>query len=377
MVVANPFLAKLFAYCEGLAASDIHLGVGLKPRLRVQGKLEEYGEFPVLDSQAVDAIAMELGLSTLPIGSSDGTEKIRVTLFAKGSIDGAVTSPTGVRYRFNIFRESSRTAVALRRLDSTFLPLETLGIPAKAADFCLCRDGLVLVTGPAGSGKSTTLATLIDRINRTRKGHIITIEDPVEHIHQSRLSIVRQRQIGRDATSFNAALVEALRQDPDVILMGEIRELDTIRTAITAAETGHLVFATLHAGDSAGAVERIAGVFPAEEQTGIRHQLALVLRGVVAQQLLPSTTPGERVAACELMVNTTGVANLIATGRTQQIYSAIETGANVGMQTMEASLAALVRQGRISELTAFAACRNPDILSKRLATAMRQTAANL
>lgn len=366
MALTNPVLERLFAYCEGLGASDIHLGADLRARFRVQGKLEEYPEFPVFDTQGVDALAMHLGLATLPIGSADGTERIRTTLFAKGSIDGAVTSATGVRFRFNIFRESGRTAVALRRLDSEFLPLETLGIPAKVADFCHCRDGLVIVTGSAGSGKSTTLATLVDRINRTRKGNIITIEDPVEHIHKSQLSIVRQRQIGRDAVSFRSALVEALRQDPDVILLGEIRELETIRTAITAAETGHLVFATLHAGDAAGAIERLAGVFPAEEQTGIRHQLALVLRGVLAQQLLPSTTAGERVAACELLVNTTGVANLIATGRTQQIYSAIETGSAAGMLSMDASLASLVRRGKITELTAIASSRNPDIMAKRL-----------
>ncbi|MBR1871152.1 MAG: PilT/PilU family type 4a pilus ATPase [Kiritimatiellae bacterium] len=366
MALNNLLLERLFAYCEGLSASDIHLGAGVKPRFRVQGRLEECGEFPALDSEMVDAAAMTLGLTTLPVGSPDGAERIRMHLLERGAMDGAITSPTGARYRFNIYRENSRTAVALRRLDSGFLPLEKLGIPLRMENFCSCRDGLVLVTGPAGSGKSTTLATLIDRINRTRKGHIITIEDPVEHLHESKLSLVRQRQIGRDAASFHAALVEALRQDPDVILMGELRELATIRTAITAAETGHLVFATLHAGDAAGAVERITGVFPAEEQTGIRQQLALVLRGILAQRLLPGVAEGSRIAACELLVNTTGIANIIATGRTTQIYSAIETGAKDGMVTLEASLAELVGKGKITVRTALAAARSPENLAKRL-----------
>lgn len=365
MALTAGALERIYAYCEGLQASDVHLSSGESPRFRVQGRLETYPEFPAMDGEGVDDIAMELGLSTLPAGCPDGTERIRRELFAKGSIDGAVTSPSGARYRFNIFRESDSTAVALRRLESSSRSLAELGLPAGLAAFCKLTDGLILVTGPTGSGKSTTLASLIDTINSTRQAHIITIEDPVEYVHESRLSLVHQRQIGRDARSFNEALVSALRQDPDVILVGEVRELETIRTALTAAETGHLVFATMHAGDAAGAIERLVGVFPADEQASVRHQLALVLRGVIAQHLLPGSL-SKRVAAVELLVNTTGVANLIATGRTAQIYSALETGQGAGMIPLDRALADLARRGEISEATALAAAHQPETFAKRL-----------
>lgn len=358
-------LKSLFALCEATGASDVHLAAGLVPRLRIQGRLAPHPALPVFSGEQVDEAAMELGLETLPVGCPDGTERVRLTLLREGAVDGAVTSPGGSRYRFNIFRDAGRTAVALRRLDSKFRTLEELGLPAKLADFCACPDGLVIVTGPTGSGKSTTLATLIDRINRTRAGHIITIEDPIEFVHASQGCLVNQRQVGRDAKSFNAALVEAMRQDPDVILVGEIRDLETFRTAIVASETGHLVFATLHAGDCAGAVERFVSVFPAEEQEGVRRQLALVLRGIFAQHLLPSPRGG-RVAAYELLVNTTGVANLIATGRTAQIYSLIETGARMGMTTLDQSLAELLAKGRIAEQAALALTRSPETLRSRL-----------
>ena len=365
MALMSERLKSLFAICEATGASDVHLACGQVPRLRIQGRLAPHPAFPVFDAETVDEVAMELGLETLPVGCPDGTERVRLTLLRDGAVDGAVTSPGGSRYRFNLFREAGRTAVALRRLDSKFRTLEELGLPAKLADFCACPDGLVIVTGPTGSGKSTTLATLIDSINRARQGHIITIEDPVEFIHASQGCLVNQRQVGRDARSFNGALVEAMRQDPDVILVGEIRDLETFRTAVMASETGHLVFATLHAGDCAGAVERFVSVFPAEEQEGVRRQLALVLRGIFAQHLLPGVSGG-RVAACELLVNTTAVANLIATGRTAQLYSLIETGARAGMVTLDQSLADLLARGRIAESVALALTRNPETLRSRL-----------
>lgn len=364
-MAVSALLEKLFAQCEVTKASDIHLACGIVPRFRMQGLLVPHPAFAALNEEQVDAVAMELGLETLPLGCPDGTERVRLTLLREGSIDGAITSPGGFRYRFNLFREAGRTAVALRRLDAGFRSLEVLGLPARLADFCACTDGLVIVTGPTGSGKSTTLATLIDTINQTRPGHIITVEDPIEYVHASRTCLVNQRQIGRDAKSFNDALVEALRQDPDVILVGEIRDLATIRTAITAAETGHLVFATLHAGDCAGAVERLVSVFPADEQTAIRHQLALVLRGIFAQHLLPSISGG-RAAACELLVNTTAIANLIATGRSAQIYSAMETGQKLGMMTLDQSLADLLVKGRIGENAAVSLSRNPETLRRRV-----------
>ena len=358
----------LFRECEARGASDIHLAAGQPPWMRVRGRLDSCGG-RTLPEEEVESAAIALGAMTLPpdeTGDCDVRSRVLGRLAERGAIDGACTSPSGARYRFNVFREGGRCAIALRRLDDVFRSLADLGLPERLGDFCDCRDGLVVVTGPTGSGKSTTLATLIDRVNRTRGGHVITIEDPVEYLHVSNKCLVQQRQIGRDARDFNSALVESLRQDPDVILVGEIRELETIRTAITAAETGHLVFTTLHAGDCAGAVERIVSVFPADEQDGIRHQLALVLRGIFAQHLLPTADGAGRVPACELLVATPAIANLVATGRSNQIHSAIETGAAQGMFTLDQSLANLVASGKVTLTSAMGLCHNPERLAKRL-----------
>lgn len=365
----NSLLESLFLRCEECGASDIHLSPSELPRLRIRGELIPMTDYRTFDEVAVDEIAMELGLSTLPIGCSDGTERIRYTLLKEGAVDGAISSPSGARYRFNVYREMNRHAIALRRLDMTFRNFCELGLPRRLEDFCNERDGMVIISGPTGSGKSTTLATMLNRINIMRRGHIVTIEDPIEYIHKSEQSLVHQRQVGRDTKSFNDALVEALRQDPDVILVGEMRDLDTMRTALRAAETGHLVFTTLHAGDCAGAIERMVSVFPAEEQPSVRHQLALVLRGICAQHLLPVANGEGRVPAVELLVNTTAVANMVATGRTQQIYSLIETGGQYGMCTLDESLATLCRSGKIAERTAMALSKNPEILRRRIGDA--------
>lgn len=357
------FLNTLFAHCETHMASDIHLCAGLEPRFRVQGVLRPVANYGVARPNLIETLGLVLASGTLPPSEKDPLNAARQQLLANGSVDGATTSPGGHRYRFNVFRENASTAIALRRLDDRFLSLDELGLPPQLGDFCLLPDGLVVVTGPTGSGKSTTLATLIEEINLTRDGHIITIEDPVEYVHQSHRSLVHQRQIGRDATSFNSALVDSLRQDPDVILVGEIRELETIRTAITAAETGHLVFTTLHAGDCVGAIERLVSVFPSSEQDGIRRQLSLVLRGIFAQHLLsPAQAGGRRVACGELLIVTSAIANLIATGKSQQIYSSIETGGAQGMQTLDQALAKLLSAGKIGEQTASSITRNPSLL---------------
>ena len=358
-------LESLLAMCEETDASDLHLSVGLAPRFRIRGVLVAYGGFRPFDVKTVDSLAMEIGLFTLPVGSPDGTEKVRTILLRDGAVDGALTAPSGTRFRFNVYRANDRHVIALRRLDQKFHTFHELGLPGRIEDFCVERDGLVIVTGPTGSGKSTTLATMIDQINHSRDGHIITIEDPIEFLHASDRCIVNQRQVGRDTRSFNDALVESLRQDPDVILVGEMRDLATVRTALRAAETGHLVFSTLHAGDCAGAIERLISVFPAEEQTSARHQLALVLRGIFAQHLLPSPD-GKRRPACELLVNTPACANLIATGRTAQIYSVIETGGKSGMRTLDQSLAELLAARLIDERTALMLSRNPDVLKRRM-----------
>ena len=367
----NNLLESLFACCEENGASDIHLSPGEVPRLRIRGELKAMTDYRAFDAETVDEIAMELGLATLPVGSSDGSERVRYLLLKEGALDGAVSSPSGARYRFNLFREMNRHAVALRRLDARFRDFSELGLPRRIEGFCGERDGLVIVSGPTGSGKSTTLATVINRINTVKMGHIVTIEDPVEYIHASKKCLVRQRQVGRDAKSFNDALVEALRQDPDVILVGEMRDADTMRTALRAAETGHLVFTTMHAGDAAGAVERMISVFPADEQPSVRHQLALVLRGIVVQHLLPTVDGRGRVPATELLVNTPAVANLISTGRPAQIYSLIETGGQHAMCTLDESLASLVRRSLVEPSRAFALSKNPEILKRRIGDAHR------
>lgn len=343
--------------CVGRDGSDVHLSPGLPPHIRIHGDLTPLDGSAVLDPASVTSLCSEL--LGAPLGD-----------MPKGSLDGAVSSRDGVRFRFNIFLRQGEPAIALRRLEDRFRPLSELGLPESLLNLADARDGLVVISGPTGAGKSTTLATLIDHVNRTRSGHIITIEDPIEYLHKPSRCVVNQRQVGSDAPNFNDALVASLRQDPDVVLVGEIRDLDTIRTAITAAETGHLVFTTLHAGDCVGSIERLVSVFPSEEQDGIRRQLSLVLRGIVAQRLLPALSvdgPARRVACSEILINNPAVANLIATGKSAQIYSAMETGSAAGMQTMEQDLARLWVAGRIGEQTAAAMARNPSVMRERAA----------
>lgn len=372
-------LNQLFEHCERTGASDIHLSAGLPPYFRIKGALQPAERFTVLEPDALLHVARALMTRMSGIPDYD----MAALLGHRGAVDGACTSPGKGRYRFNIFRcqasaalmengalSPSGISIALRRLEDRFRSLEELGISRQVADFCDIKNGLVIVSGPTGSGKSTTLATLLDMINRSRAGHVITIEDPVEYVHTPIQSLINQRQVGVDASSFHDALVDSLREDPDIILVGEIREMETIRTAITAAETGHLVFTTLHAGDCAGAIERLVSVFPAGEQESIRRQLALVLRGILVQHLIPSEKADEgglrRIPACELMFNTPAVANLIATGKTAQLYTAIETGSSLGMQTLEQDLVRLYLAGEIRQNTALALAHHPDVLRNRL-----------
>lgn len=354
---------QLLAACIAQDGSDLHFSPKLPPHIRVHGELGPLSGEPPVSGPEIDRLAVEL------VRRMGSTQELAPWLKQHGSMDGAMTSAAGVRFRFNVFRRQGETALAVRRLEDRFRTLAELGLPESMRQFCELRDGLVVVSGPTGAGKSTTLATLLDHVNRTRAGHIITIEDPIEYLHVPVRCVVNQRQVGVDAPSFNDALVNSLRQDPDVVLVGEIRDLETIRTAITAAETGHLVFTTLHAGDCVGSIERLVAVFPSDEQEGIRRQLALVLRGIVAQRLLPvisSNGSGSRRVACsEILLNTPAIGNLIATSKSAQIYSSMETGTTLGMQTFEQDLARLWVSGRITEATAMAMARHPNVLRDR------------
>ena len=368
---ALPFLFRLLAQCVDAGASDLHLSPGDKPHLRIQGDLRPCEAEPLTAAQTA-ALARKLVEFA---GLAADTFNERMTRM--GAMDGAVSAPDGTRFRFNVFYKQRQFVLVFRRLEDRFRSLAELGLPESLYTLSDLRDGLVIVSGPTSAGKSTTLATLIDRINRSRSGHIVTIEDPIEYVHKTPRSLVNQRQVGLDAPSFNDALVSALRQDPDVILLGEIRDLDTIRTAITAAETGHLVFTTLHAGDCVSSIERLISVFPSGEQEGIRRQLALVVKAIVAQHLLPAATPPQTdgtphrpllLAVSEILTVNPAVANLIATGKSAQIYSLMETGQSLGMQTLEQDLARLCCAGQITEAVAIAAARNVHVLRSRMAT---------
>jgi len=351
-------LQHLLAVCVARDASDLHLAAGQPPLLRVDGLLAVAAGEPALSKTEIEAFAGEL------LGA--GQAKI---LEARGDCDGALTA-AGSRFRFNVFKRGGALSIAVRRLEERFRSLRELGLPESLYELCDSPDGLVIVAGPTGAGKSTTLAALINRINQTHPRHIITIEDPIEYLHAPARALVNQRQVGTDCPTFNDALVASLREDPDVILVGEIRDLETIRTAITAAETGHLVFTTVHAADCVGVIERLVSVFQAAEQEGIRRQLSLVLRAVITQQLLvcdgtlsvATNAPvgrRARMVACEIMVVNSAVANLIATGKSSLIYSTMEIGVAQGMQTLEHDLARLHVGGHISEATALAFAKSP------------------
>jgi len=272
------------------------------------------------------------------------------------------------RFRVNCYFQRGSVSAAFRHIPHEIKTLEELHMPSILADFTRKPRGFVLVTGPTGSGKTTSLAAMIDLINREREDHILTIEDPIEFMHAHQKCIVNQREVGTDAPDFALALKAALRQDPDVILVGEMRDPETIATALTAAETGHLVFATLHTQSTAQTVDRIIDVFPAEQQGQVRMQLSIALQAIITQQLLPTADGAGRVCACEVLVPTPAIRNLIREGKTHQIYSAIQTSGSTGMQTMDAALAQLVRQGKITRKLAEARAAVPEELVRLLGT---------
>ncbi|WP_425807647.1 type IV pilus twitching motility protein PilT [Desulfitobacterium sp. Sab5] len=317
-------------------ASDIHLAVESPPILRINGVLTRIGE-DKLSGQDLEQLAHSLM-----------NEHQAKRFEEQGELDFSYSLPGVGRFRVNTFRQRGSVAIVIRIIPFRIPTPESLGLPPVCVELAKLEKGLVLVTGPTGSGKSTTLASMIDYINQTRSKHIVTIEDPIEYLHKHRLSLVNQREIGNDTLSFANALRAVLRQDPDVILVGEMRDLETISTAVTAAETGHLVFSTLHTNDATQAIDRMIDVFPPFQQQQIRVQLASVLQGVLAQQLLPRQDNQGRVAVFEVLMVTQGARNLIREGKTHQLPTVIQTGGKMGMQSMEKGIQDLARQGIIS-----------------------------
>jgi twitching motility protein PilT len=336
-------------------ASDLHITAGAPPTIRVRGHLKALGDFPKLSQQ--DTRELIYGILN---------DDQRARFERERQIDFAYQIPGAARFRVNAYQQRSAVGAAFRLIPTEIPALETLGLPPVVKDLVTRPRGLVLCTGPTGSGKSTTLAAMLDVINATRDEHIMTVEDPIEFLHLHKRCLVNQREVGSDAMSFAHALKAALRQDPDIILVGEMRDLETISTALTAAETGHLVFATLHTQDTPQTIDRIVDVFPAEQQGQVRMMLSVALQGILTQQLLPTADGAGRCVAVEILTPTPAVRNLIREGKTHQIYSAIQTGAVHGMQTMDAALSELVRNGKITRELALSRAGNAEELSRLL-----------
>src|SRR6201997_1499259 len=336
-------------------ASDLHLSAGANPTVRVRGRLSPLEEYPRLSPT-----------DTREIIYSILNSEQRQRLETDWQLDFAYSVPGHARFRVNAYFQRGALGAAFRLIPFGLSSVDELGLPAVVHDMTRRPRGFVLVTGPTGSGKSTSLAAMIDEINETREEHIMTIEDPIEFLHGHKKCMVNQRELGSDALSFAHALKAALRQDPDVILVGEMRDLETISTALTAAETGHLVFATLHTMDTAQTIDRIIDVFPAHQQGQVRVQLSVALQGIMTQQLLPTADGSGRVVATEVLVPNPAVRNLIREGKTHQIYSVLQTSSAAGMPTMDASLASLVRQGAITPRLAESRSSTPEELNRLL-----------
>lgn len=324
-------------------ASDLHLTVGIPPTIRLHGQLVPM-DLPALRNEDTFELIGQL-LEGRPVLA----EKFR----EKGEVDFSYMANGIGRFRVNVFKQRGSWAAALRAITVTIPTMDELGLPKRILQsLCDNTRGLILVTGPTGSGKSTTLATMIDYINNSRREHILTLEDPIEYLHKHKGCVVNQREVGFDTQSYANALKAALREDPDVILVGEMRDQETIGIAITAAETGHLVLSTLHTIGAAETIDRVIDVFPPHQQQQIRVQLANVLRGVISQQLLPRSDVKGRCVAQEIMVANAAIGNLVREGKNHQIYSHIQTGAQLGMMTMDASIVKHYREGHISLQTA-------------------------
>ena len=348
MEASEVTIEQIMGCAKDAGASDVHITVGISPKMRVNGKLMVM-PFPVL-----------LPADTKRICDSMMNDKQKEHFEEKGEWDFSYSIPQMGRYRVNAFRQRGSVAMVLRIVGTVVPTPESLSLPPSVIELYKMKRGLVLITGPTGSGKSTTLASLVGKINMDLDAHIITLEDPIEYLHRHARSIVNQREIGIDATSYDLALRSALREDPDVILVGEMRDLETISTAITAAETGHLVLSTLHTIGAAATIERIIDVFPPHQQEQIRTQLANVLVSVVSQQLVPTVDRRGRVAAFEVMHATPAIRNLIRENKTHQIATSIQTSRRLGMITMDDALVELYMKGKIdrNEALNFAQDKN-------------------
>ncbi|MBK5117374.1 MAG: type IV pilus twitching motility protein PilT [Thermoleophilia bacterium] len=347
--------AEVLTRMVEVRASDVHLTPGFAPALRVRGRITPMDDYPPLSPQQTRDVVYA-------ILNNDQRKRFE----NEQQLDFAYSIPDVARFRVNCYFQRGAVSAAFRHVPQEIKTVAELQLPAVLEELCRKPRGFVLVTGPTGSGKTTSLAAMIDLINKEREEHILTIEDPIEFMHHHQKCIVNQREIGSDAIDFAKALKAALRQDPDVILVGEMRDLETISTALTAAETGHLVFATLHTQSTSQTVDRIIDVFPAEQQGQVRMQLSIALQGIITQQLLPTADGAGRVCACEVLLPTPAIRNLIREGKTHQIYSAIQTSGATGMQTMDAHLAQLVREGKITRKLAEARAAVPEELRRLL-----------
>ena len=352
--MAAPSLQEILTIAYNAGASDIHLTVGLPPIIRLNGHLTKL-DYPVLEPNDT----LELAVNMLK-------PKQRERFEEKGEFDLSVSFPEIGRYRVNVFKQRGCIGIALRTVTTEIPTAEKLGIPQSVIDLHTRKRGLILVTGPTGSGKSTTLASIIDRVNKTRDAHIITLEEPIEYSHTHNMSMINQREIGQDTESFANALRAALREDPDVILVGEMRDYETIATAITAAETGHLVLSTLHTNNAASTVDRIIDVFPPHQQQQIRIQLASVLVCIIAQTLVPNINEDGRVAAFEVMHANAAVKNLIREGKSHQLNSIIQTSKREGMCTMDDYLMQLFMSRKISRENCIQYAQNPNKMTENL-----------
>jgi twitching motility protein PilT len=351
-------LVELFERMAAAGASDLHLCAGSPPVIRVRGELQR------LDEPAIDADVMRTLVYTITTQVQQKEFEVERELDFSYALASA-------RFRVNVFYDRDVLAAAVRLVPAEIPTLESLHMPEVVRELTLRPRGLILVTGPTGSGKSTTLAAMIDEINERRACHIVTVEDPIEFVHTHKRAIVNQREVGADTRSFARALRSVLRQDPDVILVGELRDLESISIALTAAETGHLVFATLHTRSAASAIDRIVDVFPAEQQSQVRVQLSSALQGIVAQALLPTADGLDRRAAVEVLIADDAVRNLIRQAKLEQVHSYMHTGGRKGMHTLEQDLARLVLDGTVRLETALANAADPEQLQRLVTRPVR------